>query len=224
MDELNLKGERKMAKGYVYILTNPCIQYTYVEKGRKITISPVKIGMAKDVEKRIGTLNTSLPENFVHHMSVYSDDPKAVENVVHDKLEDFRILTKGGERTEFFRCSVELAVSTLKRTARIMHLKEHRIKKTKVIGRSSSKIKSNAMAAASKRSKSGNVWTGKTQLAKIIARRGGNEGAFGGILQYFSRLRPCTKESKWRVPLEKAGIKFDKHDYVSDWTCAKNPM
>ena len=29
-------------------------------------------------------------------------------------------------------------------------------------------------------------WKGKTQLAKLIAQRGGNVGAYGGILQYFA--------------------------------------
>lgn len=42
--------------GYVYVLTNPCIQYAYVENGSTKVISPVKIGIAKDVEKRLGIL------------------------------------------------------------------------------------------------------------------------------------------------------------------------
>ena len=71
---------------------------------------------------------------------------------------------------------------------------------------------------------SGERWDGKTQLAKLIARRGGNEGAFGGILHYFSRMRPCGKASKWRKLLESAGIKFDANDYVINWAVAKNPL
>lgn len=67
-------------------------------------------------------------------------------------------------------------------------------------------------------------WDGKTQLAKLIARRGGNEGAFGGILHFFSRKRPCVKSSKWREMLEQAGLKFDANDYVIDWSIAKNPL
>ncbi len=67
-------------------------------------------------------------------------------------------------------------------------------------------------------------WEGKTQLAKLIARQGGNEGAFGGILHYFSRKRPCVKNSKWRALLESAGIKFDADDYVVNWESAKNPL
>ena len=72
--------------------------------------------------------------------------------------------------------------------------------------------------------KNGEHRNGRTQLARLIARRGGNEGAFGGILHYFSRRRPCVKSSKWRVLLVAAGIQFDERDYVSDWTLAKNPF
>ena len=70
----------------------------------------------------------------------------------------------------------------------------------------------------------GERWNGRTQLAKLIARRGGNEGAFGGILHYFSGRRPCVKSSKWRELLVAAGIQFDERDYVIDWTVAKNPF
>ena len=75
----------------------------------------------------------------------------------------------------------------------------------------------------------GERWDGKTQLAKLIARRGGNEGAFGGILQFFADKsskvrRPCHANSKWRKPLEDVGLKFDANDYVIDWAAAKNPL
>ena len=75
----------------------------------------------------------------------------------------------------------------------------------------------------------GTSWSGKTQLAKLIARRGGNEGAFGGILQYFAPVsskvrKPCHPGSKWRKPLEDAGVKFDKDDFVRDWKCAKKTL
>jgi hypothetical protein len=72
-------------------------------------------------------------------------------------------------------------------------------------------------------------WKGKTQLAKLIARRGGNEGAFGGILQFFAEVgskvrKPCRPGTKWRKPLEEAGVKFDHTDFVVDWEHAKNPL
>ena len=59
----------------------------------------------------------------------------------------------------------------------------------------------------------GEPWTGKTALAKIIARRGGNEGAFGGLLLLFSRKRRCVKNGKWRQLLSDAGLKFDENDF-----------
>ena len=72
-------------------------------------------------------------------------------------------------------------------------------------------------------------WKGKTQLAKLIAKRGGNIGAYGGILQYFAEVgakvrKPCPTNSKWRKPLEDAGIQFDDDGYVTNWACAKNPL
>lgn len=70
----------------------------------------------------------------------------------------------------------------------------------------------------------GEVWKGKTQLAKALARRGGNEGAYGGILHYFSKRKPCSRASKWRPILTDAGMKFDGRDYLIDWTVAKNPL
>lgn len=70
----------------------------------------------------------------------------------------------------------------------------------------------------------GEVWKGKTQLAKVLARRGGNEGAYGGILHYFSKRKPCSKASKWRSILTDAGMKFDDSDYLIDWTVANNPL
>ena len=70
----------------------------------------------------------------------------------------------------------------------------------------------------------GEEWDGKTQLARLIARRGGNEGAYGGILHFFNKRRPCVKGSKWRQPLEAAGIAFDAKDFVVDWVAARNPL
>ncbi len=72
-------------------------------------------------------------------------------------------------------------------------------------------------------------WTGKTQLARLIARREGKPGSLGHLLAFLGdsgnkSRRRCPKDSVWRKPLEVVGIKFDKDDFVSDWTCAKNPL
>ena len=75
----------------------------------------------------------------------------------------------------------------------------------------------------------GGTRSGKTQFAKLIARRGGNAGSFGVILRYLapkdstSRL-PCKPGGRWRKLLEDAGVKFDKNDFVKDWQHAKNPL
>ena len=79
-------------------------------------------------------------------------------------------------------------------------------------------------AAAPRAEAAGEKWAGKTQLAKLLARRGGNEGAYGGILHFFSRRTPCGKNSKWRQSLEAAGIAFDAKDFVVDWAAARNPL
>ena len=70
----------------------------------------------------------------------------------------------------------------------------------------------------------GEKWEGKTQLARLIARRGGNEGAYGGILHFFNKRKPCGKSSKWRQPLEAAGIAFDEKGFAVDWAAARNPL
>ena len=75
----------------------------------------------------------------------------------------------------------------------------------------------------------GGMWTGKTQLANLIAQREGKPTSRGHLLAYFGEpgnksRRPCPKGSCWRKPLENAGVKFDKDDFVSDWTCARNPL
>ena len=102
-----------------------------------------------------------------------------------------------------------------------MHLKEYKIKKDKFVGRSASKIKSNALKL-SKSAINTNIgsWTNKTQLAKLIARKGGNVGSSGYILHIFNRKCRCTKSSKWRSVIEQSGIKFDIHDLVIDWSSA----
>ena len=110
----------------------------------------------------------------------------------------------------------------------------------KVVGRSGAKIRANIKKHEKSKSKGkplleirrgwklpsvgGERWKSKTQLAKLIARRGGNEGAFGGILHFFRRKRPCVKGSKWRSALESAGLKFDAQDNVIDWSETKNPL
>ena len=182
-----------MSRGYVYIISNPCIRYEYVENGRKAAVCPVKIGIAKDVEKRLGTLNTSLPENFVHHMSVAADDPKAVENVLHEYLRDYRIRTKDGEKTEFFRCSVEKAINEFKKVAKHMHLKEYHIRKMRLPGRSACRIKTNQ----------------KVEPAKMVSKQG--ERKIAAPFTFASANVPIGSEVEFVLGGQKAKVVGEKH-------------
>ena len=142
-----------MSKGYVYILTNPSLrEVSCGERDVKEKVPPVKIGMTKDVPHRMGTLNTSTPQNFVDELIVELSSEKdalVLENMVHEKLEDFRFVNDDGA-TEFFNCTVALAKETVKRLAKKLHFPLTEFKKMNYRGRSSSKIKANlkAMQAA----------------------------------------------------------------------------
>lgn len=225
----------KDAPTYIYVITNPClVKVPTKQPGQSGLVEPVKIGRARDVPKRLGTLNTSMTENFVDRLVVKLEserDAIVLENVVQEVLDDLRIYTSDGSSTEFFACPYQYAVSEVKRLAKKLHFKLTEFKRIGYVGRSSVAIRKNHMAKVSAKKTRADVakescvsWKGKTQLAKIIARRGGNEGAFGGILHYFSRMRPCVKSSKWRAALENVGIRFDNKDYVVDWQEAKNPL
>ena len=138
-----------MSKGYVYILTNPSLrEVSCGEREVKEKVPPVKIGMTKDVPHRMGTLNTSTPQNFVDELIVELSSEKdalVLENMVHEKLEDFRIVNDDGA-TEFFNCTVALAKETVKRLAKKLHFPLTEFKKMNYRGRSSCKIKANLKA------------------------------------------------------------------------------
>lgn len=79
------------------------------------------------------------------------------------------------------------------------------------------------------KSGTGGKWNGKTQLARLIAQRTNKPKSVGTVLGLLGDVgnksrRRCGEESVWRKPLEDAGVKFDENGYVSDWTCAKNPL
>ena len=207
-----------VSTGYVYILTNPSL------KGM------VKIGKTRrPVNTRSKELyNTAIPTEFVEFASLKTSKYAQVEELVH------RILTKltrkrVSEKREFYKIKPQEALEILTDVSAVLDPDDRwfHVPGQEVVVKT---IKREVPAPKSKTAKTGDTsWSGKTQLAKLIARRGGNEGAFGGILQYFaskdSKVRkPCHPGSKWRQPLEDAGVKFDKDDFVSDWTCAKNPL
>ena len=206
--------------GYVYILTNPSL------KGM------VKIGKTRrPVNTRSKELyNTAIPTEFVEFASLKTSKYAQVEELVH------RILTKltrkrVSEKREFYKIKPKEALEILTDVSSVLDPDDRwfHVPGQEVVVKPI-KREVDAPKSKSKTAKIGGMsWSGKTQLAKLIARRGGNEGAFGGILQYFAPVgskvrKPCHPGSKWRKPLEDAGVKFDKNDFVSDWTCAKNPL
>lgn len=138
-----------MSKGYVYILTNPSLrEVSCGERNVKEKVPPVKIGMTKNVPDRMGTLNTSTPQNFVDELIVELSNEKdalVLENIVHEKLDEFRIVNDDGA-TEFFNCTVALAKETVKRLAKKLHFMLTEFKKMNYRGRSSCKIKANLKA------------------------------------------------------------------------------
>jgi len=193
-----VKGTEQGARGFVYILTNPIFRKNVV-----------KIGKTKrSVNTRARDLyNTAVPTRFEEYASLRTVKYEKVENLIHailTKLTRKRV----NEDREFYKISPAGALEVFRDVATVIDDAEIIIKGVPV------RAQHNPVEA----------WSGKTQLAKLIARRGGNEGAFGGILHYFSRMKPCGKSSKWRKPLEEAGVKFDKHDFVKDWEHAKNPL
>lgn len=61
------------------------------------------------------------------------------------------------------------------------------------------------------------VWKNPTQLARHLALQGGNIKAAGGIFLQLTGKRRVVKTSKWRVPMETVGVKFDEKDMVVGW-------
>lgn len=211
--------------GYVYILTNPSFRKDWVKIG--MTERPVNI-RSKELD------NTAVPLPFEIYATLKTKHRRKVENLLHGMIDDFDPNRRIRKSREFFNINPETALRLLIRAAEVFDEEENisrefnkPVSGSKEKGGAGSRTMSKPQPE--KLVRKGESWSGKTQLAKLIARRGGNEGAFGGILQYFvnkgSKVRrPCHPDSKWRRLLEDAGVKFDKDDFVSDWTCAKNPL
>ena len=198
---------KKRSAGYVYILVNPSL------KGM------VKIGKTKrPVNLRSKELyNTAIPTQFEEYASLETDKYAEVEELVH------RILTKltrkrVNERREFYKIRPDEALEILTDVSLVLD-PANRVFHAPATTKTPTATKRPRPPRPKKER-----WNGKTQLAKLVARRGGNEGAFGGILHLFGRKRRCAKDSKWRRPLEQIGIRFDARDFVVDWSAARNPL
>lgn len=199
------QGRESDARGFVYILTNPIFRKNVVKIGKTKRAVNTR---AKDL------YNTAIPMRFEEYASLRTAKYEAVESLIHailTKLTRKRV----NEDREFYKIRPEEALEVFRDVATVIDDAEIVVKKKK---------KATRTATAKMPVAVGESWSGKTQLAKLIARRGGNEGAYGGILHYFSKVRPCVKSSKWRALLEGAGVRFDGNDFVRDWKHAKNPF
>lgn len=213
----------KIEKGYVYVLTNDCLkEVDCVFRGERMKVPAVKIGKARTLETRIGTLNTGTYRNFKCHLQVKTDDVKMLEAIIGIALDDYRITEQG--RTEFFALPLKEVIRRVKKIAQSLRL-EVKFEKRKLDRRSAAAMSSNQRRQRGAGASSPDaMWTNKSQLARIIAARGGNVGAADGIAQILRRKRSCPKTSKWRLVLEAAGLKFDSQNKVINWATAKNPL
>ena len=213
--------------GYVYILTNPSLK-GMVKIGR--TKRPVNV-RSKDL------YTTALPTPPEEYISLKTSKYVQVEDLVH------RILTKltrsrVNMKREFFKIKPEEAYEVLRDVSIVLDPndrcfcrqgKEVQIGNSRGIREAASRP-SNSIVKKH-RIKGVMTWDGKskTQLARLIAEREGKPKSCGHLLAYFGdpgnkSRRPCHKDSCWRKPLEDAGVKFDKNDYVSNWKCAKTTL
>ena len=213
----------KIEKGYVYVLTNDCLKdVDCAFRGERMKVPAVKIGKARTLENRIGTLNTGTYRNFKCHLQVKTDDVKMLEAIIGIALDDYRITEQG--RTEFFALPLKEVIRRVKKIAQCLRL-EVKFEKRKLDRRSAAAMRSTQRRQRRTGASSpGVMWTNKSQLARIIAVRGGNVGAADGIAQILRRKRSCPKTSKWRLALEAAGLEFDTDNKVVDWSVARNPI
>ena len=103
--------------GFVYILTNPCLE------------GWVKIGKADDVEKRLKDLNSheSIPFSFRAYATYEVENPLEIETEIHGLIDtidgDLRAREqrgKGRDRVrEFFRMNPEDAYTVFERVSRL---------------------------------------------------------------------------------------------------------
>lgn len=210
--------------GYVYILTNPSFRKDWV-----------KIGMTeRPVDTRTKELdNTAVPLPFEVYATLHTKHRRRIEKLLHGMIDDFDCNARIRKSREFFNINPELAVRLLTRAAQVFDEEANICKVFKGLIRKSQTPQTAASTAnairidARKPSSKGappEKWTGKTQLARLLARREGNEGAYRGVLLLLARKRACRQGSKWRTPLEQAGLTFDPDGFVLDWTRAKNPL
>ena len=128
----------KIEKGYVYVLTNDCLkEVDCVFRGERMKVPAVKIGKARTLETRIGTLNTGTYRNFKCHLQVKTDDVKMLEAIIGIALDDYRITEQG--RTEFFALPLKEVIRRVKKIAQSLRL-EVKFEKRKLDRRSAAGV------------------------------------------------------------------------------------
>lgn len=151
-------------KGYVYVLTNDCLkEVDCVFKGERMKVPAVKIGKARTLENRIGTLNTGTYRNFKCHLQVKTDDVKMLEAIIGIALDDYRITEQG--RTEFFALPLKEVIRRVKKIAQSLRL-EVKYEKKELVGRSAAAMRSTQRRQRRADASSPDVmWTNKSQKA-----------------------------------------------------------
>lgn len=103
---VGVAGSENHIPGWVYIVQSPCIHHDSKIRGK--CACPVKIGAAKDLDNRLGTLNTAVPCEFNILMAVRCSDCFALEGDVHKDLQQIQI-----GKSEFFDCDIKEAKQAL---------------------------------------------------------------------------------------------------------------
>lgn len=192
-----------MADGYIYILTNKSFREDWVKIGK--TSRPVNT-RSKELD------NTAVPLPFDVYATLKTKDYDKAEKFIHKMIDSISPDKRIRKGREFFNVHPQKALEVFKAVQEIL----------------GGVIKLGDENSSHKYESAGKErWDNITQLCKLVARRGGNEGAFGGILQYFSTgktHKPCKESSKWRKPLESIGVEFDDKGFVSDWSKVKHEL
>lgn len=141
-----------MSKCSVYVLTNPSLKEvkSLVLDDHGLNVSPVKIGVAKDMPSRSGSLNTPMTENFVVQVQVDLESKESahfLEKVLHETLDQYRLKTSDGYPTEFFACTVPFARKKVVKWVKLYSHGKGKIVKVHYIGRSASSIRTNLLKA-----------------------------------------------------------------------------
>ena len=152
--------------GCVYILTNECFR----PYDRRL----VKVGKTSGSVGRIGTLNTSCPEDFRVYKLVRTEDDsyQEIETEVFRRMWNVRHFTKQCEPTEFLHCTPRRALDVIRRIVKERHY--HVTYTTLNMGRSGSTIKSNTERTG-RRFRNGMCFIGATEHGAAMLEKKGEK-------------------------------------------------